>query len=92
MNSKGGTNEIVAALVGLFIALITFYTVMVVWQPITSEALYPLLLNAEAFPYGNTAITLFNVLVLVAVAMIFLAFFNEARGERSPPPGYYGRY
>jgi len=89
MNTRGGMNEIVAALVGLFIAVIVFYVVMVIWQPITSMSLFPLLNNTEAFPHGPTAITLFNILVLVAVAMIFIAFFNEARGERRPPVGYY---
>ena len=90
MNQKGGIDNIITALVGLFIALITFYVVMVVWEPITNLMLFPLLNNAEAFPYGSTAVTLFNVLVLVAVAMIFLAFFNEARGEKRPPTAYYG--
>ena len=78
-------------MVGLFVTLIVFYVVMVVWQPVTSTLLFPLLNNAEAFPHGGTAVTLFNILVLVAVAMIFIAFFNEARGERRPPPiGRYG--
>ena len=88
MNDKGGMNEVVGALVGLFIAIIVLYTVMVIWQPITSMLLFPLLNNAEAFPYGGAAVTLLQVFVLVAVAMIFLAFFNEARGERQGPPGY----
>ena len=88
-NQKGGLNNVVGALVGLLVAIITLYTVLVVWQPITSTLLFPLLSNAEAFPYGGSAITILQVFVLVAVAAIFLAFFNEARGERqSPPPGY----
>lgn len=90
MNTRGGMTEIVGALIGLFIALITFYVVMVIWQPVTTLMLFPLLNNAEAFTYGSIAVTLFQVLVLVAVAAIFLAFFNEARGERRPPTGYYG--
>lgn len=90
MNKRGDMNDIIGALIGLFVALITFYTVMVVWQPVTSMMLFPLLNNAEAFPYGGTAVTLFNVMVLVAVVAIFMAFFNHARGERRPPTGYYG--
>jgi len=85
MNTKGGTSDVIGALVGLFVALITLYTVMVVWEPITTLSLYPLLNNAEAFTHGATAVTLLHALVLVAVAAIFLAFFNEARGERRPP-------
>ena len=90
MNTKGDLDDIVSALIMLFVALLTFYVVMVIWQPVTSMMLFPLLSNAEAFPYGSTAITLFNVMVLVAVAAIFMAFFNHARGERRPPTGYYG--
>ena len=89
MNKKGDMNDITGALVGLMIALITLYVVMVVWQPVTSMMLYPLLNNTEAFPYGPTAIVLLNVVILVAVAALFIAFFNHARGERRPPQ-YYG--
>lgn len=90
MNHKGDMNDLISALVMLFVAIITFYTVMVVWEPITSLSLYPLLENAEAFTYGSQAVTLLQVMVLVAVAAIFIAFFNHARGERRPPTGYYG--
>lgn len=87
MNFKGGMDDIITALVGLLVAIITFLVVMQVWQPITG-VLYPLLNNAAAFTYGSTAVTLLQLFVLVAVAALFLAFFNEARGERRPPTVY----
>ena len=90
MNNKGGMNDVVGALVGLLIAGMTLYVVMVVWDPLMNLMLFPLLSNAEAFPYGGAAITLLGVFVLVAVVMIFLAFFNEASGRdrQAPPMGY----
>lgn len=92
MNSKGGLESVSEALIGLFLAMMTFYVVMLIWQPVTSTMLFPLLNNAAAFPYGGIAVTLFNVLVVVAVASIFIMFFQEARGKgNSPPPtAYYG--
>ena len=88
MNQKGDVNDIITALVGLFIVLLVYYVVMVMWQPITSTLLFPLLNNAEAFPQGGVSVTLFNLLPLVAVAMIFIWFFNQARGERRPPTAF----
>ncbi len=80
-----GMNDVVNALIGLLVALIVLLVVMTVWDPITNLALFPLLNNAAKFgPNGATAVTLLQAFVLVAVASIFLAFFNEARGERQP--------
>lgn len=90
MNIRGDLNDFVGAIVMLFVALLTFYVVMVIWDPITNQLLFPLLNNTEAFTYGPTAVTLFQVMVLVAVAAIFLAFFNQARGERRPPIAFQG--
>jgi len=84
-----GMNDVVGALIGLLVALIVLLVVMTVWNPITNLSLYPLLNNTAAFgSYGPIAVTLLQVFVLVAVASIFLAFFNEARGERRPPAGF----
>jgi len=88
MNRKGGMDDVITALVGLLVALITLLVVMTVWGPITSLTLFPLLNNTEAFSHGPTAVTLLQAFVLVAVAAIFLAFFSEARGERRPPVGF----
>jgi len=90
MNTKGGMNAMIGALVGLFAAVLTLYVVMVVWQPITTLHLYPLLENAEAFTHGGVAVTLLQAIVLVIVAAILLAFFNEARGPDRPPEASYG--
>ena len=89
MNRKG-VGDIVGALGGLLLALITYYTVFIVWQPITTTALYPLLENAEAFPYGATTITILNVIPLIAGVAIFIVFFQQAtKGDRQAPPPYY---
>ena len=85
MNNKGGIEDVVTALIGLVLVLLTLYVVMVIWQPVTSMLLYPLLNNAEAFPQGGNAVLILNLLPLVAVIAIFLAFFATARGERRPP-------
>jgi len=89
MNQKGSMESMISAIIGLFVAIVVLYTVLVVWDPITNLLLFPLLNNAEAFPYGGAAVTLLQVIILVIVAVLFLAFFNEARGGGRPPQ-YYG--
>lgn len=90
MNTKGGMEDAIEAIGLLFVALITLYAVLVVWGPLTSVYLFPLLNNAEAFAYGAQAVVLLQVLILVIVAALFLAFFNHARGDKGRPPAYYG--
>jgi len=90
-NQKGGLNSMIEALVFLLMAIIVFYVVMVVWQPITSLNLFPLLNNTEAFgSYGPTTVLILMVFPLVAGAAILLAFFNHSiKGERPPQGPYY---
>lgn len=88
MNVKGGMNDAIEAVMLLLMFLIVFYTVMVIWQPITTLNLYPLLENADTFTHGGTAVTLLQLVPLIIVASVLIAFFNHARGAGRPPPTY----
>lgn len=88
LNEKGGMEDAVSALAGLFVALIMLYVVMIIWQPVAVDLLFPILNNGDAFTYGSTAVTLLQALILVIVAALFIAFFNEIRGDRRPPTIY----
>lgn len=85
-----GLGNAIEAVMMLLVFVITLYAVLLVWQPITATGLYPLLENTTAFTHGATAIVLFQAMVIVVVAMAFLAFVNHVRGgERQPPPYGY---
>ena len=90
MNSKGNMDDIISGLVMLFIAIMMIYIVMVMWSPITSIYLYPLLNNGEAFgSFGGVAVTILQLFPLFVVAGLFMAFFAHIQGKgRDRPPGY----
>lgn len=82
-----GMTALIEALVFLMVAIIVLYIGMVIWQPITSDNLYPLLENTEAFTHGATAVTLLQLFPLLVVAALFLAFFGHIRqGDRPQAP------
>lgn len=85
-----GMTALIEGLALLMVAIIVLYIGMVIWQPITSDNLYPLLENAEAFTHGATAVTLLQVFPLAIVAALFLAFFRHiTHGDRpQAPPGF----
>ncbi len=83
-----GMTSMIEALIMLFVFIIVFYITMVIWEPITTLSLYPLLNNTAAFTHGPTAVVLLQLFVLVAVASGFIAFFNQARGGERPPQQY----
>ena len=86
LNSRGGMTNMIEATVFLMMFMITFFVVMLVWQPITTLSLYPLLNNTEAFgSFGPTAVLILQTMVLVIVASALLAFFNHARSGDRPP-------
>lgn len=93
MDTKGNIASIPTALIGLLTASLVLYIVMLVWQPIVVDSLFPLLNNAQAFRYGAAAITIMQVTVLVAAASILIVFFQEIKGgggSQPPVQGYYG--
>lgn len=85
-----GMNAVTEAAVGLMVFGVVMYTVVLVWQPIVVDNLYPLLENSEAFTHGATAVTIFQVIILIVVAAALIAFFNQARGADRPPQYGYG--
>lgn len=92
MNSKGGLETIPNALVGLLTAVLVLYVVALIWQPITSTMLFPLLNNSAAFAYGGIAVTILQITMLVAAVAILLVFLQDIRGgdRGQPPTAYYG--
>jgi hypothetical protein len=92
VNSKGGMETIPNALVGLLTAVLVLYVVVLIWQPITSTMLFPLLNNSAAFAYGGVAVTILQITILVAAVAILIVFFQDIRGggREQPPTAYYG--
>lgn len=89
MNTKGGLMSATEGLILLFFFMVIFYAWIVIYQPIMSGGVFPILSNTAAFPQGNVAILLLQFLPIIVIIGVFIAFFNQARGrDESPQQGY----
>lgn len=89
MNKKGGLVSAIEGLILLFMFVIVYYAWIVMYQPILSGGVNPVLSNTAAFPSGNIAILLLGLLPVIVIVGIFVAFFNHVR-EADRPPQQYG--
>lgn len=77
------------SVVSVIIFLIGLYVLLILFQPLTLEMLWPALDNATAFP--NAAV-IKTIILLIPVAMVFSGIVlavKSIQGREPPPQVYY---
>lgn len=83
-----GMNSAIEGLISLFFFMVIFYAWIVIYQPIMSEGVFPVLNNSAAFPQGSVAILLLQFLPIIVIIGVFIAFFNHIKGSDRPEQSY----